>query len=381
MTMNAIPLLTCLLCAATLADAPSGRPPEGALERYEPRAYKLRYEVTVSTETLLRRPTRPVAKRITLEDTPIMLPLILQSTFSEIDPETLEPKLLPDYVPDETISDRARIDDGLPFNQHLAVLPIESFEGTAIRWEVGYEVKVWNSRINDAAARAVPWPARWPEEVRDALVPQQFIESDDPIFAETVERVSGGRLRDVTPYVAAKEFIRHTLLNLHVSGKGIVRRNDRSIIGIDVVGAKATAAEGTGTRPDVVNTCIAMLRAAEIPARTVIGTTEDPLTRNKGEYIVWGEFYLPETGWVPFDIDELRAQNLRALEVNEPWRGIGELDDHNRRIPLAYHYLPPVTAQSPEHPAIWGWDPRPSTSESLYQVINMRINSLGRVEE
>ncbi len=376
-----MPLLISLLCAAMLLDAPAGRPPEGALDRYDPRAYNLRYEVTIATETLDRMPVRPQARRIAVEDTPIMFPLILQSTFSEIDLDSLTPRLLPDYVPDETISDRARIDDGLPLNQHLAVLPIEEFEGTAIRWEVGYDVKVWNSRINDEAAAGIAWPAEWPEEVRDALDPQQYIESDAELFAQTVERVSEGRLREITPYIAAKELVRYSLLNLHVSSKGIIRRHDRAIVGLRIEGAEAAAQRGQASRPDVVNICVAMLRSAGIPARAVIGTREDPARRNKGEYDVWGEFYLPDTGWVPFDINELRAQNLRALSVHEPWRGFGNLRNHNRRIPLAYHYLPPVTAQSPQEPAIWGWDPRPATSQSLYQTINMRIRSHGRVEQ
>lgn len=366
----------CLLSGTMIADppVPAGRPPIGPLERYEPRIWDVTFSATVDSFNDIN----PVhAQKMRLEDTPIMFPMIFQNTFSVLDPASARPRMLLDNIEDTTLPARARIEHGKALNTSLAVLPVKKFEGHLLRWDVSYHVQVWNSRIDEAAAARITWPREWPEEVQSAIQPQQFIESDDPIFAQAVEDASKGRLRQVPPYIAAKELVRYCLVHLNVSGDGVAHRTDGLPIGFDIGGAKAAAARGSGRRPDVVNVCIATLRAAGIPARAVIGMQRD-VTERRGAFVVWGEFYLPDAGWVPFDIDQMRTQNLAALDVHRPWHGFGSLDDLNERVPLAFHYLPPVTSESPMYPSVWGWDPRPHRNETVRQFIRLDMDRSGR---
>src|SRR5207344_977933 len=96
-----------------------------------------------------------------------------------------------------------------------------------------------SSRMTDEkAAAAIAWPREWPEEVRDGLKPQMFIESDDPIFAAAVERVSQGQLRAVPPYLAAKDLVRYCIDELRQSGSGTNLGEHGELQGMAVVGAK-----------------------------------------------------------------------------------------------------------------------------------------------
>ena len=54
------------------------------------------------------------------------------------------------------------------------------------------------------------------------------------------------------------------------------------------------------------------------------------------------------------------------------------MKDLNRRIPLAYHFIPPTTVESPQNPAVWGWDPRPGGDPSSEQIIKFTVVSRGR---
>ena len=121
--------------------------------------------------------------------------------------------------------------------------------------------------------------------------------------------------------------------------------------------------------------CVAILRAAGIPARPVIGMYKKQ--RGMTRYISWAEFYLPETGWIPFDPVEMRGKGLSNLSVEQPWPDFGTIKNLNKRVPLAFHFVPPTGVESPQRPAIWGWDPRPESPKTAEQIINMQMISRG----
>ena len=50
---------------------------------------------------------------------------------------------------------------------------------------------------------------------------------------------------------------------------------------------------------------------------------------------------------IPFDPDELRGKGIQNRDVREPWPEFGSLKDLNRRVPMAFHYMPPTSVQSP----------------------------------
>ena len=358
---------TVAMAALVVALAPpSGRPPEGALERYEPRIYDVKFEVQLAPA-----PQRDISRHVSfdLRDTPVVMPVIFQSTFSIVDPESLGATLWLNGIPDPDLTSRTHLDEGFPFHTQLAVLPIARFVGDSIRWELHYKTQVYSSRLDDLAAAEIRWPREWPGDVKDGLEPQMFIESDDPIFARTIEDISEGNLRGVPPFLAAKDIIRYSILNVRITSDGEDRKNFGMLHGLEMVGARRAAEQGAGSPADLVCVCVAMLRAAGIPARPVIGIEErmegrrgpdgGPRAKKNETFVIWAEFYLPDTGWIPFDPVEMGG-SVRNRNVRHAWPHFGSLDDLNKRATLAFHFIPPASVEVPENPAVWGWDPRPT---------------------
>lgn len=358
-------------------DPPSGRPPVGPLKRLDPKMYDLNFQVAVATsiqQIATDKGQYATKENYNLVDAPIVLPLIYQGTFSRVDPTSVTGQLWLDAKPQNP---RIVIKEGMPFGTALAIITIDRFFGQSFRWQVGYKMQAWSSVLDDAAAARIAWPKEWPKEVLDGLQPQTYIESDDPIFAETVERVSQGKLRLVPPYLAAKDLIRYAIDNIQTSGDGLDFGAQGQMRGIEVFGAKSAATAGLGTPHDLVCVCVAMLRAAGIPARPVIGAEEDEKTGKK-QFVTWAEFYLPDCGWIPFDPFVMRGKGIRTMDVRKPWPELGTLKDLNRRIPLSYHFIPAATVETPRNPSVWGWDPRPGGSQTSEQAITIGIVSRGR---
>jgi hypothetical protein len=376
-----------------------------------------------------------------LESAPIVLPLIFQGSYNRIAPDTVQGRLWLGGRPDNSLPPRFRVEggtsveEGFPHGTHKAILPVPQFRGERLRWDVACRVQSWSSRIDDRWAGRMtwprplprelvegerpdqPWPRDWPEEVREALTPQPFIESNDPIFAQAVRDVMGDRLPLTPPYHAAKELVRYCVQKINV-GRGATYYHDprmpdagnpwqipgsgsgtgKTIVGMQVMGASLAARHFSsgGAMPepgrpgeppsphDLVCVAVATLRAAGIPARPVIGVQEGRWGSNSqnsdaAEIVSWAEFYLPGAGWVPFDPVAMRGKALVNRRVEDPWPEFGTLDHLNRRIPLAYHFVPPGARVAPDIPALWGWDDSSRLSFSwVNQNIYVSIISRGR---
>ena len=406
----------------------SGRPPTGPLQREDPRVHDVRFQVTLRGG-------------FDLEGAPIMMPLILQSTFNRVEPESVQGRLWLGGRPDHSLPQRFRVEggtsveEGFPHGTHTAILPVGPFRGERLRWDVACRVQSWSSRIDDRAAGRMtwprplprelvegerperPWPRDWPEEVREGLLPQPYIESDDAIFAQAVREVMGDRLPLTPPYYAAKELVRYCVEKINV-GRGATYYHDprvpdernpwqipgsgegggKVIVGMQVMGASRAVRHfnSGGAMPDpgrpgeppsphdLVCVCVATLRAAGIPARPVIGVQESKWGRNSensqaAEIVSWAEFYLPGAGWVPFDPMDMRGKALINRRLEDPWPEFGSMDHLNRRIPLAYHFVPPGAEVEPDIPALWGWGNSSRIGRSwLDQYIYVSIISRGR---
>ena len=363
-----------MLGALIVVGPPSGQPPVGPLQRYDPRLYDFTIDVTLTTSWQLDARQQG---NFNLVNAPIVMPIIFRGTFSSVSKDTLRARLWLGGREDTELTSRTRLDDGFPHHTQLAVLTIREFHGKSLRWQLGYRAQVWSSRLkNEDAAAAIGWPNEWPKEVQDGLKPQKYIESDDPFFAQAVEHASEGKLRLVPPYLAAKDLVRYCVNKIRLSGSGLGRGNAGVVHGLQIIGAKRAATEGVGGPHDLVCVCVAMLRAAGIPARPVIGVHEEKQL-GRTRFVSWAEFYLPEAGWVPFDPIEMRGK-VRSLDVRRPWPEFGTMKDLNRRIPLAYHFMPPAAVQTPQYPSVWGWDPRPGGDPSSQQHIRLSITSRGR---
>ena len=137
------------------------------------------------------------------------------------------------------------------------------------------------------------------------------------------------------------------------------------------------AREGRGSQFDVVRVCVAMLRAAGLPARSVYGIQA---TSELDEcFVAWGEFWLPDSGWIPFDPQIMRGQTALNQPVTAPWPGFGTINDLNQRVPLAYSWLSADNTAQPDAVALWSWggtNQLPSLSQQVN--VNVAITGPGR---
>ncbi len=373
-------LVAMLLIGATALSPPSGRPPIGPLERVEPKLYDLRFDVTLTTVI----PNRADLQRVyVFQDAPIVMPVIFRGTYSHVYNDSLSARLWLLGREDVNHHQRSHVDEGLPFHAHLMVMPIAQFRGTALRWQLNYRVQAWSSRIDEQAAARLTWPQVWPAEVGDGLRPSHFIESDEPIFANSIQRLTNGNLHLAPPYLAAKEVVRYTISRFQVSGNGTDRDLGEVIRGLNVKGALASWQNGLGTEHDLALTCVAMLRAAEIPARVVVGVTEEIKAggRERNEFVSWCEFYLDGAGWIPFDPNEMRGQAIGNRNLRDPWPDFGTLDELNERIPLAYSFIPPVQVEAPWKYCVWGWNPTPGGDPGTIPAVTFTITKRGKGQD
>lgn len=369
-----------LALAAVMYSPPSGRPPIGPLERYEPKLYDLRFDVSLST-VIPRQGLITDQRHYDLFDAPIAMPLILQGAYSRVHQDSLYARLWLQSREDATFQRRSRVDSGFPHHTHLMVMPVERFRGTHLRWQLSYRVQSWSSKIDEKWAAKLTWPKQWPQEVQDGLRPSHLIESDEPIFARSIDRVTNGNLRMAPPYLAAKQIVRYTISRFQVSGNGTDRGFGGIIRGLNVKGASAAWQNGLGTAHDLVCTCVAMLRAANIPARPVIGVFENDEKNGRHEFISWAEFYLEGAGWIPFDPDEMRGKAINNRNLRDPWPEFGTMKDLNERIPLSYFFIPPAGLEAPWKPIVWGWDPRPGGDPSTEPAVSFTMISRGKGKE
>jgi len=366
--------------AALVAPPPSGRPPIGPLERYEPEKYEVRFAVALTTYQQLEAREEGVApwtrRNYDLVDAPIVYPIIFMGAYSRVYNDSVNVKML---LNNHDTPPNLEIKSGFQHNTHLATMTVKKFYGQALRFEVTTTMQSWSSRLDDEWAAKIGWPKEWPDEVKDGLGAQTYIEAGDPIFKELVEKVTKGRLRLAPPILAVKELVRHVINTVQVSGNGQDRGEFNVLRGMVVDGAKFAMTERVCSPHDLVCACVAVLRAAEIPARPVVGFEED--REGKGRYVSWCEFYLPEAGWVPFDPNEMRGKGIRSLDVYKPWPEFGTMKNLNERVPVSYHFIPPATIESPMRPGIWGWDPRPGGDPGTDPNIYIDITGRGKGEE
>lgn len=368
-------ILATVCLAFTLAIAPrAGQPPTGPLERHDPFIHAVTFEVI--TSTLLQDLASWDPYR--LRDATVVMPVILESTFSAVDPDSLQVRMWLETREHVDLMQRSELKDEQAMYTHAIHMPIARFDGRSFRWEMRLRVKSWASRLDDANALELTWPREWPEEVRDALRPQLFIESDDPVFRETVDRVSEGRLRLVPPYVAAKELIRFAANNIQVTGSYSQYGPARALEGLNVQGARKTVQSGIASPNDLVCVTIALLRAANLPARPVIGLKRDEEGRTR--FTTWAEVYLPDAGWTPFDPNAIRGIGPDH-DPRVRWDNFGTMRDLNQYVPLSFHFTPPAAPRSPRAPSVWGWNPGARGDPGSAQRIGLSARFIRKGEE
>ncbi|MFO0963340.1 MAG: transglutaminase-like domain-containing protein [Phycisphaerales bacterium] len=360
----------------------SGRPPELPLQRVTPRQYDVKFEGSIWAPGVSRGDTAPMQ----LSAMTVWFPMILQSTWSAVDPASLKPELWIEARKDPKIGDRVQYRQGLPFGLSAMGFPVGDVAGQSLKWNVTWRVQVWSAKLDEAAAARTTWPVDWPAEVQEALRPQPGIESDAPEFKAFVDRVSQGKLRAVSPWIAAKELVRATIKVFRNIDNDGLRVESGFTRGLVLNGALSSMNAASGTAHDMTAACTAVLRAAGIPARAVIGAADLPTSSGNAtrtRLISWGEFYLPGAGWVPYDPVDLRGAIRGGLSLDRSWPSFGNWSDLNERIPLSYTWIAPIPGTtSMPYPAVWSWSTHGViNTQVISDMVGIQIVGRGRAKE
>lgn len=399
----AVPATTGLRNDAVAASAAAlpGRPPVGPLERGDARVHDVAFEVQLATNQPyqprvvepLDGPGRstwinqPLGDRFQLDGGTFFMPVPVISTWHRTELETLDATV---QLGDRMVPGAAavgRLTHRLPFDVQRAEIPFPAFSGESIRFTFRQRSVVWSSRIDDAEAARLPWPETYPEEVRAGLQPSFGIPSDDPFFAGVVQELFGADVTTVPPYVAAKRIAGHVAQEFRVTRPLLWRGLFETIDGLFLESSLLQAArQGAGSPADLVLLTVAVMRSAGIPARPVLGVTEQADDDEVGidddeTIVVWAEFYLDGAGWVPFDPDELKRNgSWRNRGPEQAWPRFGTWDDLSRRVPMAYDLRPGPDATSPQRWAIYGWLPRGTADAVPTQRVTISMSGGGRVD-
>ena len=367
-------LLACACAPPALAQPETGGPPQFPLARVKPRVYEATISADVFGTSIDALETAPLeAKR-----SEIIIPMIIRGAYSAIDPASIK-------VAGQINGQTYRVGDvpwklrgPHPDGTGEVVVEFVDIRAQSMGVKVTWREQSWLATINDRAALQITWPVEWPEEVREYLKPSPWIESDDELFVNFIQQITQGNLRKVTPYAATKELLRETITRFRsISGTGNERRDLGLIAGLQLVGAREAASAESGSPNDLVCTCIAVLRAAGIPARPVVGIVKE-LTdnlRERTQWRTWGEFYLPKTGWVPFDPNDMRGSGFQFKALDVAWPGFGNVKNLDERIPVAYRFQPEGSKW--EWPPVWGWiyNGNPARAYRIFsQTSLVRIN-------
>ncbi len=232
-------------------------------------------------------------------------------------------------------------------------IPIPPVQSWPLTVSISGTVQSYSSRFNDAAAMQIGWPETWPTSVRPLLSASELIDPRADIITDAVEQLTKGQVRSVPPVQAAKLIVQDACRRFELTDPRMLAESSR-MRGILVQGAAAAARAGQGTPADLVCICVAMLRAAGLPARPVIGMGSAGFGR-RDEFGVWAEVYLPACGWCPFDPEVISNQSVSSLDATRRWEGFGTMPALQRRIPLSWSFAPDEGQTAFDAWALWGW--------------------------
>ncbi|CAE7200853.1 unnamed protein product [Symbiodinium necroappetens] len=313
-------------------------------------------------------------------------PLLVESSSHEAYLERLETSaMIKGHV-----ATRASVVDIGPFpDEREAVYelgPVRMQDMISFRLE--YPMTCYETRIDEGRAFEIEWPRElWPEEALAYLGPQAYVESDHDDVAALVEAWTKGNPRKAKPYYLAK-FLTGRVLEHYSPTEGIYREQGvprlgrvegtEYLTGFMLEGAAHAARAREGSKNDLVNLLVAVLRSAGIPARLVIAV--DPIETDRAKFPVfnvWAEFALYDEPadrleWIPVDILEQQAFSSRAPAIDQPWEYFGKNLTLDVMLPVASRWEPLREGFLAESaPVFYGWltEPIPQWCRQEIRVV------------
>ena len=307
---------------------PDGRPPTGALQRTDSR----KWEITLNIDL-------PVFHKDDAVSESIIVPVSILDTWWRVDPRSFRTRMSTDSVPLPPAMTNLTVTQSR-WGDSRVEISIPKFVEFRLGVDLTWIVETWSCQLDEAAAAKEQMPAKWPEEVERWRLASPGIDPQDPQVQELRRQILQRVSADTPPMHVAKEIIRTGSRSLkngdHKEGNpfGIQSR------GLEIRGSSQALATQIGSESDVACICVALLRAMGFPARPVIGLVD----RNKRsanslsnkKLGMWGEVYLPNCGWVPFDSDMIRGGISPSNRVDQHWNGFGSDDEFNERVPITH---------------------------------------------
>ena len=249
---------------------------------------------------------------------------------------------------------------------------------STMRWSITLPQRTYAVVVDEARASALPWPRSMSSEGTQALKPSGLIDSDDPVFLKAVEKISGDRLQVVSPWVAAKSLLAGVIRTFRVGEPATARGRSTAIRGIVARKASEAAKSDVLNPVEDVMVAVGVLRAAGLPARSVHGVRYRGI-RRPPEPVTWGEWFHPDLGWIPFDMEFLRGDGVINRSPKQRWRGFGEIRELERRIPIAFRLHPESDARGWYPWAWWSWEGMAEHPEFMEQAVELQMLDRGRV--
>ena len=340
-----------LLCSAgATQQSASDIPPAFPLDRDQGRIYTVTNTVSIPWNQLTP-PTRGAS-------TPIAYPAIPYSNWNQIDLEDVFVRMINGtHIQSNQHGWNMAKPSSVP-NQWKFNIPTPREINGGLVFTVRQTILAFSSKLDEQAALNIDWQRTWRDDIATFLEPSDFIESDHDRFKNGLQDALGPGKIKLSPHATAKTVIRYCIQNIESDGQ-YASSFSSTARGLKVNGALSAASTGKGSECDVVCACIAMLRAAGIPARPVIGITiADTVGTSEvpPQLMVWGEYALPNAGWVPFNTKRMRG-TVNNLPLFEQWQGLGTLQWLNRRVPIAYEFVVDGVKHAYDAIGPWSWVP------------------------
>ncbi len=310
------------------APPPEGRPPIGPLQRTDSRKWEV--TLVISLPNFHRNDKNPEA---------LVVGVSTLDTWWQVDPRSFRAQVSTDLVPVPDALTSVIVTQSR-FGDSRVEVSLPRFVEYRARAEISWVVETWSCQFDEDAAAKLKWPSSWPEEVERWRRATPGIDPADPQIQALRGQLQSIIARDALPLTAAKEAIRLGCRALRSGDHKQGNPFGELTRGIELWGIAAGLSRQVGSEADTACICVALLRSFGFPARPVIGLADQGdkprASSSSKSLVVWGEVYLPECGWVPFDPDRLRGGVSGGKKVNQPWSGFGSDSDFNNRVPITH---------------------------------------------